>query len=921
VGVHISSRARCALKVDKPGPRGADALKWESDILGALQRFPFVPRKYGYFPVPGKTLSEASVLAMNLLGPNVSALRRTQPGGQLPLASCLGIGLQMLTAAEGLHAIGYIHRDIKPSNFVVADDFASAAASAAHSTAAALSPRAASSSSSSSSSSSLSAEGGGPSRGSSAGRKQRLIMLDFGQSRQYLFPGTMDVRPARPTAEFRGTSLYSSLHAHLLQDLGRRDDLWSVFYCIVDMVRGGIPWRPWKEDRKRCQALKEYYMAHPGELTAGLPGESHLAAFEAHLATLAFESKPDYALLALCLRSALAEAERDGTHVSRPKPSYAATQALRDLIRGFPRPGELIPGLDLSMVEAWNGGGGSGTAGNNHNSSGSGEMEDGELVARPHATATSPTSSSFSSSSDYEVHHIHRFDVANVHQSCDPFLHSRGGAWPDLRDPAYRGVNLRYALAVDADGSPAPEAVAVDEKLAAYARLRREVLAGWEAEEEAAEVTEEAGSAGAESAGAGPSSDSPTVPPRLPAWLTSRRRGPPEVILPAYASSTPSSVVSFARRRLAELSDSLVWGASLAEASSSAAASTGASPIDPALAAAVEYLSAWAGLASAVATTPAIAAFRREESVPADVQRAIRALLAAAANPAETPLPPHIDPDGPEAASFDAQRLRACEAAAAGAALIRASPQLVAVLGPVTTSSAPAVAALGRGVAGGVALRVSRALAALESWLAACGAKLPAAAGFASLGISGIGVGESAAAAELASAAGAAGPGGNGGGAVLREPTEEEERRMRHAARSDLNEYRQLVRSIARERALHVPSTAPSTGRRGGERAALAALSTLAPQPSEAAPFPESTGAAGSGRKRSRWGDPYAGAGAGAGGSTHGEGAIMDAGTIAAAVFAAAATAAALSSQGSVVAGPGENGGGEEDGEEEMEIE
>ena len=76
------------------------------------------------------------------------------------------------------------------------------------------------------------------------------------------------VRPPRDAADFRGTSLYSSLNAHLLRDLGRRDDLWSLFYVLVDMARGGLPWRHWKEDRKKCEALKAHFAAHPAALVA-----------------------------------------------------------------------------------------------------------------------------------------------------------------------------------------------------------------------------------------------------------------------------------------------------------------------------------------------------------------------------------------------------------------------------------------------------------------------------------------------------------------------------------------------------------------------------------------------------------------------------------------------------------------------------
>lgn len=144
-----------------------------------------------------------------------------------------------------------MHRDIKPSNFV----FGPGATS------------------------SLGASGGSRPGGSP---KRQLYVLDFGQARLYR-DETGGVRPARDSAEFRGTSLYSSLHAHQLKDLGRRDDLWSVMYCVVDMARGGLPWRAAKDDRSTCEGLKAYYAAHPDQLVAGLPGAAHLLAAQQHL--------------------------------------------------------------------------------------------------------------------------------------------------------------------------------------------------------------------------------------------------------------------------------------------------------------------------------------------------------------------------------------------------------------------------------------------------------------------------------------------------------------------------------------------------------------------------------------------------------------------------------------------------------------
>ena len=125
------------------------------------------------------------------------------------------------------------------------------------------------------------------------------------------------MRPARASADFRGTSLYSSLHSHEARDLGRRDDLWALWYVLLELLRGALPWKCVKEDRARCEAAKRWYRARPAQLTAGLPGERHLLALHAHLESLSFAAAPDYALIAACLQRALAEAAAQGSALAR----------------------------------------------------------------------------------------------------------------------------------------------------------------------------------------------------------------------------------------------------------------------------------------------------------------------------------------------------------------------------------------------------------------------------------------------------------------------------------------------------------------------------------------------------------------------------------------------------------------------------
>jgi serine/threonine protein kinase len=53
-------------------------------------------------------------MVMELLGENISELRRRQPNEQFSMLTTLKLGMQMLVAIEAVHDLGYLHRDIKP---------------------------------------------------------------------------------------------------------------------------------------------------------------------------------------------------------------------------------------------------------------------------------------------------------------------------------------------------------------------------------------------------------------------------------------------------------------------------------------------------------------------------------------------------------------------------------------------------------------------------------------------------------------------------------------------------------------------------------------------------------------------------------------------------------------------------------------
>uniref|UniRef100_M4BC92 Casein kinase I n=1 Tax=Hyaloperonospora arabidopsidis (strain Emoy2) TaxID=559515 RepID=M4BC92_HYAAE len=181
----------------------------------------------------------------------------------VPLAKSVSVGLEMLDCIEAFHRHGYVHRDIKASNFALS-------AVERHLL-----------------------------------KQQRYNIIDFGLSRQHIGEDRQ-VLPARPVAEFRGTSMYASLSSHRRQELGPKDDLWSWFYLVMDFLRGELPWATDAQlkNRQTVLSLKEHYTElNPGLLVEGLPGAMQLLEMMDYLQSLKYEDLPDYAKIRKQLRA------------------------------------------------------------------------------------------------------------------------------------------------------------------------------------------------------------------------------------------------------------------------------------------------------------------------------------------------------------------------------------------------------------------------------------------------------------------------------------------------------------------------------------------------------------------------------------------------------------------------------------------
>uniref|UniRef100_A0A3B4V2U7 Tau tubulin kinase 1 n=1 Tax=Seriola dumerili TaxID=41447 RepID=A0A3B4V2U7_SERDU len=111
-----------------------------------------------------------------------------------------------------------------------------------------------------------------------------------------------DIKPPRTVAGFRGTVRYASVNAHKNKEMGRHDDLWSLFYMLVEFAVGQLPWRKIK-DKEQVGQIKERYDHRM--LLKHMPQEFNI--FLDHVLALDYYTKPDYQLLMSVFENSMKE--------------------------------------------------------------------------------------------------------------------------------------------------------------------------------------------------------------------------------------------------------------------------------------------------------------------------------------------------------------------------------------------------------------------------------------------------------------------------------------------------------------------------------------------------------------------------------------------------------------------------------------
>mmetsp|Transcript_24705 Transcript_24705/g.36415 ORF Transcript_24705/g.36415 Transcript_24705/m.36415 type:complete len:537 (+) Transcript_24705:96-1706(+) len=197
------------------------------------------------------TQDNYNVMVMDLLGPSLEDLFN-RCGRRFSLKTVLQLADQMLERIDTFHSRHLIHRDIKPANFVIG-----------------------------------------------TGDQANIVYcVDFGLSKRYRHPKSLQHIPHRDGRSLTGTPRYASINNHLGIEQSRRDDLESIAYVLVYFLKGSLPWQGLKAKsahKKYQLILEKKQQVSIAQLCVGCP--SQFGEFLAYTRALKFDTKPDIPFL------------------------------------------------------------------------------------------------------------------------------------------------------------------------------------------------------------------------------------------------------------------------------------------------------------------------------------------------------------------------------------------------------------------------------------------------------------------------------------------------------------------------------------------------------------------------------------------------------------------------------------------------
>ena len=244
LSLNTKKNSYVAIKAEKRNPRGVELLESEAFLLYSLKGFG-IPTVLSY----GRT-KIYNILVQPLLGKSLLDFFISKNKNININDICL-IAIQILERIEWVHSNNIVYRDIKPENFLF-------------------------------------------------GKKdpEILYLIDFGLCRKYKSSNTGKHISPKNLGKFTGTSRYASLYAMAGNEQSRRDDIESIGYMIIFLIKKKLPWQgikghSYKECYHKLYLMKKYIKIE--ELCKGLPKE--IIDYMINAKSLKFEQEPNYMYL------------------------------------------------------------------------------------------------------------------------------------------------------------------------------------------------------------------------------------------------------------------------------------------------------------------------------------------------------------------------------------------------------------------------------------------------------------------------------------------------------------------------------------------------------------------------------------------------------------------------------------------------
>ena len=271
-GTNKTTGEEVAIKLE-PINTDQPQLIYEYKIYKLLQGGYGFPRVYDF-----TRESKYNILIMDLLGSSIESLFNKFKK-KFSLITCIMIMDQIVQRIEYLHSKNLLHRDIKPDNFLIGK----------------------------------------------GNKKNTIYAIDFGLSKKYKDSRTGLHIPYRDGKDLTGTARYASINTHLGVEQSRRDDIESLGYMMVYLMKGHLPWQGMvnSNPKKKYDRIKKLKIEIKlVDLCAGLPKEC--IKFIQYARDMKFEDKPNYNYLRSLLKKM---ATRIGVRMDTSKFDWIVSEA------------------------------------------------------------------------------------------------------------------------------------------------------------------------------------------------------------------------------------------------------------------------------------------------------------------------------------------------------------------------------------------------------------------------------------------------------------------------------------------------------------------------------------------------------------------------------------------------------------------